>query len=261
MAVTRGPPGPGRADSRGPQVPSQTPRGPRGGLTKSPRLEGNVSGFGGKSGPVVWSRCCGQPPSWLSPMGLEGVAAASGLGAFLQPSVPAGPGPEAVPRAERLHGQPGRPQRLPRQLLPAPEEAGAGGADDGEHRRGLGRGLSSPAGEGRQLPARQASAVAKGHPAAAPPGVHQGRALGLPEDAHAEEGHARLHLPGVSFPPGAGGPGRGAPLRECWALNSRLSSLEPALEGQAQADLIHSCLHSIMAVLPEPEGVDGHQEV
>ncbi|XP_022410985.1 maestro heat-like repeat-containing protein family member 1 isoform X2 [Delphinapterus leucas] len=39
-----------------------------------------------------------------------------------------------------------------------------------------------------------------------------------------------------------------------------LASLEPALEGQAQADLIHSCLHSIMAVLPEPEGVDGHQE-
>ncbi|XP_033275851.1 maestro heat-like repeat-containing protein family member 1 isoform X7 [Orcinus orca] len=39
-----------------------------------------------------------------------------------------------------------------------------------------------------------------------------------------------------------------------------LVSLEPALEGQAQADLIHSCLHSIMAVLPEPEGVDSHQE-
>ncbi|XP_032465355.1 maestro heat-like repeat-containing protein family member 1 isoform X2 [Phocoena sinus] len=39
-----------------------------------------------------------------------------------------------------------------------------------------------------------------------------------------------------------------------------LASLEPALEGQAQADLIHSCLHSIMAVPPEPEGVDGHQE-
>ncbi|XP_033698929.1 maestro heat-like repeat-containing protein family member 1 isoform X9 [Tursiops truncatus] len=39
-----------------------------------------------------------------------------------------------------------------------------------------------------------------------------------------------------------------------------LASLEPALEGQAQADLIHSCLHSIMAVLPEPEGVDSHQE-
>ncbi|XP_057387814.1 maestro heat-like repeat-containing protein family member 1 isoform X10 [Balaenoptera acutorostrata] len=39
-----------------------------------------------------------------------------------------------------------------------------------------------------------------------------------------------------------------------------LVSLEPALEGQAQADLIHSCLHGVMAVLPEPEGVDGHQE-
>ncbi|XP_059971564.1 maestro heat-like repeat-containing protein family member 1 isoform X2 [Mesoplodon densirostris] len=39
-----------------------------------------------------------------------------------------------------------------------------------------------------------------------------------------------------------------------------LASLEPALEGQAQADLIHSCLHGVMAVLPEPEGVDGHQE-
>ena len=119
--------------------------------------------------------------------------------------------------------------------------------------------------EGRRLSGRlagrQAGAVAKGHPAAAPAGVHQGRAPGLPEDAHSEKGHARLHLPGVSFPPAAGGPGRGAPLCERWALNSRLSSLEPALEGQAQADLIHSCLHGVMAVLPEPEGVDGHQEV
>ncbi|XP_007464667.1 PREDICTED: maestro heat-like repeat-containing protein family member 1 [Lipotes vexillifer] len=39
-----------------------------------------------------------------------------------------------------------------------------------------------------------------------------------------------------------------------------LASLEPALEGQAQADLIHSCLHGVMAVLPAPEGVDGRQE-
>ncbi|XP_061028007.1 maestro heat-like repeat-containing protein family member 1 isoform X3 [Eubalaena glacialis] len=39
-----------------------------------------------------------------------------------------------------------------------------------------------------------------------------------------------------------------------------LVSLEPALEGQVQADLIHSCLHGVMAVLPEPEGVDGNQE-
>ena len=145
-AVTRGPPGPGRAESRGPRVPSQTPRGPRGGLAKSPRVEGGVSGFGGKSGPVVWSRCCGQPPSWLSPTGLEGAAAASGLGAFPQPRVPAGPGPEAVPRAERVHGQPGHLQQLPRQLVPAVEEAGAGGSDDGECRRGLGRGLRARAG-------------------------------------------------------------------------------------------------------------------
>ncbi|KAB1257809.1 Maestro heat-like repeat-containing protein family member 1 [Camelus dromedarius] len=39
-----------------------------------------------------------------------------------------------------------------------------------------------------------------------------------------------------------------------------LSSLKPALEEQMQADLVHSCLHSVLAVLPEPEGEDGHQE-
>lgn len=45
------------------------------------------------------------------------------------------------------------------------------------------------------------------------------------------------------------------------ALNLRLSSLEPALDEQEQTDMIHSCLHSVMAVLPEPEGEDGTQEV
>ncbi|XP_029779511.1 maestro heat-like repeat-containing protein family member 1 isoform X3 [Suricata suricatta] len=39
-----------------------------------------------------------------------------------------------------------------------------------------------------------------------------------------------------------------------------LVSLEPALEEQVQADMIRGCLHSVMAVLPEPEGEDGHQE-
>nr|XP_055170134.1 maestro heat-like repeat-containing protein family member 1 isoform X1 [Nyctereutes procyonoides] len=39
-----------------------------------------------------------------------------------------------------------------------------------------------------------------------------------------------------------------------------LASLEPALEEHMQADLIHSCLHSILPVLPEPEGEDDHQE-
>ncbi|XP_070078665.1 maestro heat-like repeat-containing protein family member 1 isoform X6 [Equus caballus] len=39
-----------------------------------------------------------------------------------------------------------------------------------------------------------------------------------------------------------------------------LVSLEPALEEQTQADVIHGCLHSIMAVVPVPEGEDGHQE-
>ncbi|XP_070320401.1 maestro heat-like repeat-containing protein family member 1 isoform X9 [Odocoileus virginianus] len=39
-----------------------------------------------------------------------------------------------------------------------------------------------------------------------------------------------------------------------------LVTLEPALEEQVQADLIHSCLHSVMAMLPEPEEGDSHQE-
>lgn len=45
------------------------------------------------------------------------------------------------------------------------------------------------------------------------------------------------------------------------ALNLPRSSLEPELEEQLQSDMIHSCLHSVMAVLPEPEGEDGPQEV
>ncbi|XP_061294016.1 maestro heat-like repeat-containing protein family member 1 isoform X3 [Bos javanicus] len=40
-----------------------------------------------------------------------------------------------------------------------------------------------------------------------------------------------------------------------------LVTLEPALEEQVQADLIHSCLHRVMAVLPEPEEGDSPQEV
>lgn len=36
-----------------------------------------------------------------------------------------------------------------------------------------------------------------------------------------------------------------------------LVTLEPALEEQARADVIHSCLHSVMALPPEPEGEDG----
>uniref|UniRef100_A0A8C0L568 Maestro heat like repeat family member 1 n=1 Tax=Canis lupus dingo TaxID=286419 RepID=A0A8C0L568_CANLU len=40
-----------------------------------------------------------------------------------------------------------------------------------------------------------------------------------------------------------------------------MASLEPALEEHVQADLIHSCLHSVLPVLPEPEGEDDHQEV
>ncbi|XP_035296589.1 maestro heat-like repeat-containing protein family member 1 isoform X10 [Cricetulus griseus] len=41
------------------------------------------------------------------------------------------------------------------------------------------------------------------------------------------------------------------------ALNLLLSNLEPVLEEQAQADVIHSCLHSVMALPPETEGEDG----
>lgn len=50
-------------------------------------------------------------------------------------------------------------------------------------------------------------------------------------------------------------------LERLQALNSRLSSLEPALEEQVQAELVHSCLHSVLAVLPEPTVEDGRQEV
>lgn len=40
-------------------------------------------------------------------------------------------------------------------------------------------------------------------------------------------------------------------------LNLVLSNLEPALEEQTQADVVHSCLHSVMALPPEAEGEDG----
>ncbi|ELK11736.1 HEAT repeat-containing protein 7A [Pteropus alecto] len=40
-----------------------------------------------------------------------------------------------------------------------------------------------------------------------------------------------------------------------------LVPLEPALEEQVRADMVHGCLQSVMAVLPEPEGDDDHQEV
>ncbi|XP_044906115.1 maestro heat-like repeat-containing protein family member 1 isoform X7 [Felis catus] len=39
-----------------------------------------------------------------------------------------------------------------------------------------------------------------------------------------------------------------------------LVSLEPALEERVQADLIRGCLHSVMGVLPEPEGEEDRQE-
>ncbi|XP_039702004.1 maestro heat-like repeat-containing protein family member 1 isoform X11 [Pteropus medius] len=39
-----------------------------------------------------------------------------------------------------------------------------------------------------------------------------------------------------------------------------LVPLEPALEEQVRADMVHGCLQSVMAVLPEPEGDDDHQE-
>ncbi|XP_063087331.1 maestro heat-like repeat-containing protein family member 1 isoform X5 [Cavia porcellus] len=38
---------------------------------------------------------------------------------------------------------------------------------------------------------------------------------------------------------------------------THLVSLEPPLEEQAQADMIHGCLHSVMALPPEPQGEDG----
>ncbi|XP_016072097.1 PREDICTED: maestro heat-like repeat-containing protein family member 1 isoform X3 [Miniopterus natalensis] len=41
---------------------------------------------------------------------------------------------------------------------------------------------------------------------------------------------------------------------------THLVSLEPELEQQAQTDMVHGCLHSIMAVLPEPDREDGSRE-
>ncbi|XP_037022375.2 maestro heat-like repeat-containing protein family member 1 isoform X2 [Artibeus jamaicensis] len=41
---------------------------------------------------------------------------------------------------------------------------------------------------------------------------------------------------------------------------THLVSLEPELEEQARTDMVHGCLHSVMAVPPEPEGEDGQQE-
>ncbi|XP_031203259.1 maestro heat-like repeat-containing protein family member 1 isoform X3 [Mastomys coucha] len=48
------------------------------------------------------------------------------------------------------------------------------------------------------------------------------------------------------------------PIRKKAMLACRyLVNLEPALEEQAQADVIHNCLHSVMALPPEPKGEDG----
>ncbi|KAM8786647.1 maestro heat-like repeat-containing protein family member 1 isoform 1-T1 [Rhynchonycteris naso] len=41
---------------------------------------------------------------------------------------------------------------------------------------------------------------------------------------------------------------------------THLISLEPALEEQVRTDMVHGCLHSVMAVLPEPAEEDGCQE-
>lgn len=37
--------------------------------------------------------------------------------------------------------------------------------------------------------------------------------------------------------------------------------MEPALEEQMRADLTRRCLHSVLSVLPNPEGECDHQEV
>ncbi|KAF6100205.1 maestro heat like repeat family member 1 [Phyllostomus discolor] len=41
---------------------------------------------------------------------------------------------------------------------------------------------------------------------------------------------------------------------------THLVSLEPELEEQVQTDMVHGCLHSVMAVPPEPQGEDDQQE-
>ncbi|XP_010628834.1 maestro heat-like repeat-containing protein family member 1 isoform X2 [Fukomys damarensis] len=47
------------------------------------------------------------------------------------------------------------------------------------------------------------------------------------------------------------------PLRKKAMLTcTHLVCLEPALEEQVQADVIHGCLHSVMALIPEPQGED-----
>ncbi|XP_077657290.1 maestro heat-like repeat-containing protein family member 1 isoform X5 [Urocitellus parryii] len=48
------------------------------------------------------------------------------------------------------------------------------------------------------------------------------------------------------------------PLRKKAMLAcTHLISLEPALEEQARADVIHGCLHSVLALVPEPDREDG----
>jgi hypothetical protein len=227
---------------------------------------------------------------------------------LLQPALPLGPGPEALPRPEPVHGQPGHVQQRTSQLLPLLEENRAGDTDDGEARAvtGLEWVQTEPCaseastthfmgemGGGREEANRACYMLP-------PQGIHQGRTPRLPENTHSEESHVGLHIPGVSFPAslctewacgsvwgcieciidqksserngswtihvgpvvsraGLGGGQAGEDVRETLigALNLLLSNLEPALEEQTQADVVHSCLHSVMALPPEAEGGDG----
>lgn len=73
----------------------------------------------------------GSPSSWLSPVG-PGAVAGSGVGGSLQPALPAGPGPAAVPCPERVHGVPGHLQQRTGRLLQLCQEGRAGGPGAGE---------------------------------------------------------------------------------------------------------------------------------
>lgn len=142
-----GSPGPGPGKTKCLVAPSRCLLGP-GGSDKSLRTG---RGGGGVSHFLPWA----ATPSGLSPVGREAAATTPGrtraarraLVASCSRPPPAGPGPAAVPRPERVHAVPGGLRQRAGRRVPLREEGGAGGPDDGEAARGL---AGAGADEGRE---------------------------------------------------------------------------------------------------------------